>query len=163
MMAVLQLAWAYRKYVASVLALVAVYVIYGMWHHHVFQLGVKAEDIVWQARIDKQRAAYDKELARQQAEKDAIAAHNEQVLHDYNAQLLAIAGDRDSLARRVHEYQARLAALGSAVSQAGHPAGSADAPQVASGEGGFDEAFDAYDRSCRDDAAKLEALQAVIK
>ena len=163
MMAVLQLAWAYRKYVASVLALVAVYVIYGMWHHHVFQLGVKAEDIVWQARIDKQRAAYDKELARQQAEKDAIAAHNEQVLHDYNAQLLAIAGDRDSLARRVHEYQARLAALGSAVSQAGSAGGVADAPQVASGSGGFDEAFDAYDRSCRDDAAKLEALQAVIK
>ena len=163
MMAVLQLAWAYRKYVASVLALVVVYVIYGMWHHHVFDLGVKAEDIVWQARIDKQRAAYDKAIEQQRVERDAIAAHNAQVVHDYNQQLLSIANDRDSLARRVRDYQARIAALGDALSQAGSAAGPAGAGQVASGESGFDAAFDAYDRACRDDAAKLEALQEAVR
>jgi len=162
MMAVLQLAWTYRKYVASILLVIAIYVVYGIWHSHVFESGRLAERIQWQAAAAKQREAYDTAMEARRQEAIATASHNEKVLHDYNAQLLAIAGDRDSLARRVHAYEARLASAAGAVPEAGSPAGAITAAPQSSGTGGLDEAFDAYDAACRADAAQLEALQRVI-
>jgi hypothetical protein len=162
MMAVLKLAWAYRKFVGAILGLVALYVLYAMWHAHVFTLGELKEraawTVRWEARDKADADAIAAEKEHQRAEREANDKRNAQTLRDYNAQLLAIANDRDSLARRLREYETRLDAPGGAVPEAQGGPGATDGGGVAAGTLSADAALDAYDKACQRDAVKLNRL-----
>jgi hypothetical protein len=166
MMWFFQLCWQYRKFVGAMLGVIALYLTYMLWHHHVFELGQLKERAAWVIRWDERDKADAKavadELERQKLESARQEKLNAQITQTYRQQLLAIAGDRDSLARRVREYQDRYAALSGAMQQAKGEPGANGAGAVPSGPQTIDRLSDDLDAACRADAAQLDALRAEV-
>ena len=118
-----------------------------------------------QALWDQDRAAYkaasDKAVTDALLQKTVILSNNAKVIEDANAQLVAIAADRDSLAVRVRDYQDSLRA--SAAREATGDRGLDVAARIARGAAELDAAYDAYDKSCQRDAVRFRALQDEIR
>jgi hypothetical protein len=152
------LLWKYRKPVgvlAAVLIAAGLILGYGRARYNE-GYAVGASEV--QAKWDADAATRDAEvirMAREHAARDAATrARNDEVINGYQKEIARIASDRDSLARRLHDYEVRLRALSEAASQPGAAgaAGESEAPRS------VDAALDAYDAACRRDAARLDAL-----
>lgn len=153
--------WRYRKLAAYGIAVLAVLLIGWRLHHH----GVVSGRAEIQAAWDKDRAsraAVDATIAQNQAKvESANRARNEVIEREYQNKLAAIAADRDSIAGRVRQYESRLRSLSAA--QATDQRGLDAIAGIAARQRELDAAFDAYDRSCRRDAVRFQALQDEIR
>jgi hypothetical protein len=150
--------WSYRKAVgAGLLVLALSYLVWDYGRDH-YSDGYAKGTAEVQARWDAEVQARDLEVARATAEREArdkaTRARNEEVIHGYQEQISRIAGDRDSLARRLRDSEARSNTVPTATDQQG----TADATAKPESARSVDEALDGYDQACRQDAAQLEAL-----
>jgi hypothetical protein len=96
---------------------------------------------------------------------EAARITNQEVLADANAQLIAIAGDRDSLARRLRDYENRLRteSARAATSQLGTDVAARIARASEEARRSIEWRWDAYDKSCQSDAVRFRALQDEIR
>ena len=133
----------YWKVGAGLILVVLLIAGYAYWHHQVYQSGVDAKQLEWDADNAKRDAA--------QAAKDA---QNVEVIRGYDKKLQVIAADRNSLAKRLHDYQ--ISALQGA-------RGSVETGPQSGGQATVDGRLDAYDAACRADAAQLDALIEAIQ
>lgn len=137
-------------------AIVLVWILWAV-HHHGYNAGRERVQAAW----DKDRAARaeaDARVVQAQAELEAAnRARNEVIEREYKDKLAAIAADRDSIAGRVREYESRLRSLSAA--QATGQRGLDALAGIAARQREMDQAFDAYDRACRNDAVRFSALQ----
>ena len=170
MIGVLQLAWAYRKYVGAVLGLVAIYVLYAMWHHHVFTLGEVKERAVWvakwAARDKAEQATVAAELERQRKQAEQIAKVNADVeakLNDREREVAGLRRDLD-LARRLLAAAAGSSGPGGAMpaSQDQSPASAPGAPGETEGSGSLAGKLADALGECRRTADDWDALQAEL-
>ena len=104
---VLKLGWAFRKYVALILALVAAYVAFAMWKADLIDVGVMKERAVWAvkwaARDAADLLALKTELQRQRDEKvetDKRNATIEAKINDKDKEAASLRRDLD-VARRL--------------------------------------------------------------
>lgn len=153
-MSFLLLVWKHRKVFAALALFAAIVLALAGYGAQQYKAGAQAVQTKWAADTAARDAAVAKQLAELEATARATRARNEAILDAYTSKLDTITADRDSLARRMHDYQVRERALSSAADQRGAVAG-AEEP---SGPREVDAAFDAYDNACRRDAAQLEAL-----
>lgn len=151
---------AYKQYLLPVLGAVALIVGLHVYGEHRYEAGKAEVTAKWKADIaarDKASAVQAEQVRIQTA---AVAANNVKVEHDYQVQIAAIAADRDSLARRLRDYdQVHSSPVPEA---AGDPIAAPASAQPA-GASPVDAAFDAYDKSCQSDAAQLNALIAELE
>lgn len=130
-------------------------------HHHGYNAGRDRIQAAW----DKDRAARkeaDAMVVQAQAKFEAAnKARNEVIEREYQSKLAAIAADRDSISGRVREYESRLRSISAA--QATGQRGLDVAAGIAARQREMDQAFDAYDRACRNDAVRFKALQDEIR
>lgn len=153
-------------YAAAALAIIAVI---GWQRHAVYESG-KAKgraDVTadWQADT-KARATADAKIAADAAARlEAARVTNQEVLADANSKLIAIAADRTSLASRLRDYENRLRAATSAAHTAerGIDVATGIARAAEEARGAIERQWDAYDRSCRNDAVRFEALQNQVR
>lgn len=151
----------YRKLLAYGLSLLLILFLAYRLHHS----GVKSGRAEVQAKWDADTAKRDKvaadEIAKQAADAEATRKHNDEVLKNANAQLLAIAADRDSLGRMYLQAsdQVRRLASGQATDKLGLDVASG----IASRSAALEAAFDSYDRACQRDAVRFSALQDEIR
>lgn len=161
MIAFLKIAWSFRKWIWAILAIIAMSVLAYRLHHAGVKAGRAQIQALWDADTAKRDRVEADEIARQRASAEATRASNEQRLKDANAQLLAIAADRDSLGRMYLQASGEVRRLASsaATSQRGADVGAGIAARSAA----LEEAFDAYDRACQRDAVRFKALQDEIR
>lgn len=118
-----------------------------------------------QVKCDKDSAARqtatEKAIADAKAGEAAAKANNVEVMEDANKKLVAIAADRDSLARLYRSAQGRVCPVAPAESPSDPE--SLIAAGVAARTREIDAALEAYDGACRRDAVRFEALQAEIR
>lgn len=130
-------------------------------HHHGYSSGKERIQSAW----DKDRAARkeaDASAVQAQAQLEAAnRARNEVIESEYQSKLAAIAADRDSIAGRVREFESRLRSLSAA--QATSQRGLDVAAGIAARQRELDQAFNAYDRACRNDAVRFKALQDEVR
>jgi hypothetical protein len=111
----------------------------------------------WAADKAAVKAAADAQIEAAAQQELEAHLHNNEVLADANAKLLAIAADRDSLAARLRDNENRLrrGEMSRATDQRGLDALAGVAARAAE----IDRLYDAYDRACRSDAVRFQALQ----
>lgn len=165
----LTLAWKFR-YLIGGIALAAVVwwqvTAYGARERKAGEAaGRSAVEVLWQADTAARDAADAKIAADTAARLEAARVTNQEVLADANSQLIAIAVDRDSLARRMRDYQDRLRSLAAsaATSQLGTDVAAGIARAAEEARRSIEERYDAYDRACRNDAVRFTALQDQIR
>lgn len=161
MIPALSILWRYRKLAGAILAIIAISVLAYRLHH----AGVKAGRAEIQAKWDADTAHRDKvsaeAIAKEAAKAEAARKRNDEVMRNVNAQLLAIAADRDSLGRMYLQASGEVRRL--AASQATDKLGLVVTTGIAARSAALEEAFDAYDRACQRDAVRFKALQDEIR
>lgn len=165
----LTLLWRFR-YVIAGLALAAVVwwqvTAYGARERKAGEAaGRSAVEVLWQADTAARDAADAKIAADTAARLEAARVTNQEVLADANSQLIAIAADRDSLARRMSDSQNRIRALAAsaATSQLGTDVAAGIARAAEEARRSIEERYDAYDKSCQRDAVRFSALQEQLR
>jgi hypothetical protein len=127
--------------------------------------GLKAGKAEVQALWDADKAAWlavnDKLKADNLARELAAQSNNAKVIEHANAELAAIAADRDSLSGLLREAENRVRRLASG--QATDRLGLAVASGIASRAAEIDRLRDEYDRACRRDAVRMQALQEQVR
>ena len=147
---------------AGVIVLIAA----AFWGYQtIYSEGKKAGAATVQSAWDTDKAAIAAQTAQAiaQATKqrdDALEA-NEAIHNDYQAQLSAATASAQSLAQRLRDTQARLAASSSTMPKAGGGQSTAGAGP-ASSDAGLTGAVAAVFQECTDNAAQLDALIAEI-
>lgn len=126
-------------------------------HHHGYNAGKATVQAAWDKDKSARAAASAKATADAAATDAANRARNEVIEREYQSKLAAIAADRDSLAGRLREYESRLRSF--AAAKATDQRGLDVAAGIAARQRAIDEAYDAYDRACRNDAVRFSALQ----
>lgn len=132
-----------------------------LWvRHAIYQDGYDDGSKHVQTQFDAYRGKIIRLTAERKAENAATLAateaRNEAIAHGYQQALNAIAADRDSLARRLRNSQAR--SCSPILPTPENITGAADASTIPPSEAEFDRLYDEYDRQCRADAAQLDAL-----
>jgi hypothetical protein len=158
------LLWRLRKPIGIAAGLLALFAAVG-WQVHAF--GERAEERgraeirdLWQADTLARDAVNAAELARQAADREVQRKANDAILEDYNAKLLAAAGDRDNYFRLLQRARGEVHSLA---------AGQATGARIAAtaGEAGIAERIDRAVAGviveARANADQLDAVIAVIK
>lgn len=153
-------------YAAGTVAIAAGVLWYG---HSRYEAGEAAGEAAvtaqWQADT-KSRDATDARIRAENAAKvEAARVTNQEVLADANQKLIAIAADRDSLARRMQDaaYRLRAAASAQATDKLGIDVATGIAARAEEARRAIEQQWDAYDQSCRRDAVRMQALQEQIR
>ncbi len=157
--------WQFRRPIGYALAAIAIIGL-AWWRIEAYgdareKAGKDEVQALWDADVAARDKATADAIAAQKAREEAQRASNEVTIRDYTQKLLAIAADRDSLSRRLHDYQDRLRSL--AAAQAGGASGTADPGPVASSPTEADRRTDELDAACRADAEQLNALIQVVR
>lgn len=156
------LPWRKIGYVAAGVAMVAG----ALWYRHSLiasgdAAGAARVQALWDADTTARKAAVDKAIAAVATRENAARAANMEIMEYANTQLVAIAADRDSLSGLLRSAEDRVRRLAS--SEATDHTLADVAARVAARQREIDALYDAYDRACRRDAVRLDALQREIR
>lgn len=154
------------KAIAILLALVVLvggFFGYGAWRESVGKKnGANRIQVAWDADKAKIQAVTDAAIAQATAQKDMALQANEVIANDYQTQLSAAVADADSLAERLRNAEARLAAHSDTAAKAGDQPGITETgPQASHGE--LTNAVARVFAECTENADQLDALIAEIR
>ncbi len=154
------------KVIAAVGLLLALVGGASYWHHSVYDQGEiagrAAVQKLWNENKKTIQATADAAIAKANQERDEAQRANEVISHDYETKILAARADAVSLAQRLRDAAARLAANSRATDKAGGQSATPGASAPAS-DGVLTSAVAGVFEECNANSDQLDALIAEIK